>query len=49
MARIVPNNPIAFPPSMEVSVGSTIPRKESVESSRERRPRAMHMSMDGRY
>ena len=42
MARIVPNNSFAFPPSMEVSVGGTIPGKELVESSQEQRPRAMH-------
>ena len=42
MARIVPNNSFTFPPSMEVSVGGTIPGKESVESSREQRPRAKH-------
>ncbi len=43
MAKIVPNNPFAFPPSMEVSVRGTIPGKESVESSLERRPRITHM------
>jgi hypothetical protein len=47
MARIAPNNPFAFPPFMEVSVGSTIPRMESVESSREQRPRVTHNTMDG--
>ena len=51
MAKIVPNNFFAFPPSMEVSVGGTIPGKESVESSRERRPRATqdtYMDVSGR-
>ncbi len=39
MAGIVPDNPAAFPPSMEVSAEGTITGKESVESSQEQRPR----------
>ncbi len=32
-----------------MDIGGTIPRMESVESSREQRPRAMHRYMDVTY
>ena len=39
MARVVPNNPLAFPPSMEVSVSGTTTWTWEVELRQEQQPR----------